>query len=161
MSAQPGQVYAVAPRTEWPAILRETTAEVFSTMVGGDVAFPENDSVPAISGITGVVGIAGSLSAILSLRCSLQSAILMASHMLAVPAAEADAQKADALGEISNIVAGYFKAKIGLGDKCVLSVPTVVTGTNYRICSQQEDLQIRLPFLYERVLALVSLDIRP
>jgi len=108
-----------------------------------------------------MIGIAGPLSATLSLRCSLQTATAMASHMLAVPPQDAATQKSDAVGEICNIVAGYFKAKIGHGEGCLLSVPTVVMGTNYKVCSLREELQIKLPLLYESETALITLDIRP
>ena len=38
----------------------------------------------------------------------------------------------DALGEICKVVAGYFKAKIGLGEACGLSVPTIIAGRDYK-----------------------------
>lgn len=161
MTAPSTALKTVAPRSQWPEILRETALEVFSTMVGGSVAFSTDAGLRFAGGLTGMVGIAGPLSATLSLRCSLQSATAMASHMLAVPPQEAAAQRSDAVGEICNIVAGYFKAKIGHGEGCLLSVPTVVIGTNYRICSLREELQIKLPLLYESEAALITLDIRP
>jgi chemotaxis protein CheX len=151
----------IAPRTQWPEILRDTALEVFSTMVGGSIAFCADARLPVAGGLTGMIGIAGPLSATLSLRCSLQTATAMASHMLAVPPQDAATQKSDAVGEICNIVAGYFKAKIGHGEGCLLSVPTVVMGTNYKICSLREELQIKLPLLYESETALITLDIRP
>ena len=161
MSAPLKAASTVADRTQWAAILRETAVEVFSTMVGVTVLFPGDAVLPRPAGITAMVGIAGRLSATVSLRCSLQSATSIASHMLGVPVEEAAAQKSDALGEICNIVAGSFKAKIGHGESCVLSVPTVVIGTNYRICSLRDDLRIEVPLLYEGESTLISLDIRP
>ena len=159
MSASSKVASTAADRTQWAAILRETAVEVFSTMVGVSVTLPDTTQPPP-SGITAMVGIAGSLSATIGLRCSLQSATSMASHMLEVSLEEAGAQKSDALGEICNIVAGYFKAKIGCGESCVLSVPTVVVGTNYRICSPREDLRIKVPLLFQDESVLISLDIR-
>jgi len=161
MSAPAKAAGNIAEPTQWPAILRETVLEVFSTMVGVRVAFPDYSILPPAAGITAMVGIAGPLSATVTLRCTLQSASSIASHMLSVPVEEASAQKSDALGEICNIVAGYFKAKIGHGESCVLSVPTVVAGTNYRICSQREELRTKVPLLYEGEPALISLDIKP
>jgi chemotaxis protein CheX len=140
--------------------MHNTTAEVFSSMVPGTVVFPENEKPEVAGGITGMVGIAGPLSATLSFRCSLESATWMASRMLGLELEEAEAERSDAVGEICNIVAGYFKANIGLGEKCVLSVPTVVVGTNYRICSKRKDLQMELPFFYDQDPVMVTLDIR-
>jgi chemotaxis protein CheX len=152
---------AVSPRTAWPAVLRETAVEVFSTMVGVAVTAPENGDVPVLAQVTGTVGIAGPLSATFSLRCSLLSATMIAAQMLGVSADEADAQKCDAVGEICNIVAGYFKAKIGLGERCMLSVPTVLAGTNYQIRSRSDDVVIEIPLLYEREPLWIALHIRP
>ena len=45
----------------------------------------------------------------------------------------------DALGEICNMVAGNFKNKVsGLGNGCMLSVPTVITGRDYHCHSLGE-----------------------
>lgn len=74
---------------------------------------------------------------------------------------EAAAEKCDAVGEICNIVAGYFKAKIGLGDQCMLSVPTVLAGKDYRIHSRGEDVRMELPLLYESEPIWIALEIRP
>jgi chemotaxis protein CheX len=155
---QPG---AVAAQSDWPDVLRETTVEVFSTMVGTSVTTPEPGGIPMVAEVTGMVGIGGPLSATVSLRCSIQSATMIASQMLGVPLEEAATQKCDAIGEICNIVAGYFKAKVGLGDRCMLSVPTVLAGTDYQIRTRDGDVRIELPVLYENEPVWIALDISP
>ncbi|MGB2603486.1 MAG: chemotaxis protein CheX [Candidatus Sulfotelmatobacter sp.] len=152
---------AIAPRTTWPAILGETAIEVFSTMAGVAPVIPEGSDFPFRVEVTGMVGIAGPLGAVFSLRCSLHCATMIASRMLGVPANEAAAQKCDAVGEICNMVAGYFKAKIGLGDRCVLSVPTVVAGKNYQIRCRHDDVRMEMLLLYESEPIWIALDIRP
>jgi chemotaxis protein CheX len=149
------------PRSAWPDVLRETAIEVFSTMVGVSVTFPSASDAPLVAQVTGMVGIAGPLSATFSLRCSMQSATLIAAQMLGVPGEEAAAQKCDAVGEICNIVAGAFKAKIGLGDLCMLSVPTVLAGMGYQIRTRSDDVRLAMPLLYEREPVWIALDIRP
>jgi chemotaxis protein CheX len=150
----------VSPQTVWPAILRETTVEVFSMMVGATVTPPPANNVPVLAQVTGMVGIVGQLSAVFSLRCSQHSATLIASQMLGVSLEEAAAQKSDAVGEICNMVAGYFKAKIGLGDLCMLSVPTVIAGKDYKIRSPGKDVRLELALLYEHEPIWIALDIR-
>jgi len=142
-------------------MLRETAVEVFSTMVGVTVTVPNEGDLPVLAHVTGMIGIAGPLSAVFSLRCSEHSAIMLASQMLGVSLGQATAQKCDAVGEICNIVAGYFKAKIGLGDRCKLSVPTVVAGKNYKIRSPGKDERLELPLLYGGEPIWLALDIRP
>jgi CheY-specific phosphatase CheX len=80
--------------------------------------------------------------------------------MLEVPENEAAGQQFDALGEICNIVAGYFKAKVGLGDRCMLSVPTILVGNDYHVRSRSQDVHLELPLLYEREPLWIALDIR-
>ncbi len=54
--------------------------------------------------------------------------------MLGIEVESLDDTVYDALGEITNILAGAWKSKIeSLHAACLLSVPTVVTGTHYDI----------------------------
>jgi chemotaxis protein CheX len=152
---------AVLPQTVWPDVLRETAIEVFATMVGATLKPSETNGVPVIAQMTGMVGIAGPLIAVFSLRCSERAATTIASQMLGVSLEDAAAQKSDAVGEICNMVAGYFKAKIGLGDQCKLSVPTILAGTDYKIHRPGKSKRLELMLLYEREPILMTLDIRP
>lgn len=151
---------AVSPRNAWPTILRDATVEVFFMMVGAMVLTPEVGDHLVLAEVTGMVGIAGPLSATLSLRCSLDSATRIASQMLGVSREKAAAQKFDAIGEVCNMVAGSFKEKIGLGDQCMLSVPTVLTGKDYQIRSRSVYVRVELPVLYEHEPIWIALDIR-
>jgi chemotaxis protein CheX len=156
--AQPAP--AVSPRNEWPTILRDTIVEVFFMMVEAMVLTPETGDHLVLSEVTGMVGIAGPLSATLSLRCSMDSATLIAAKMLGIPPDQAVGQRCDAIGEICNMVAGSFKEKIGLGDQCMLSVPTVLTGKDYQIRSRSVYVRVELPVLYEHEPIWIALDIR-
>ena len=125
------------PQSAWPAALRETAAKVFSIMTGEGIDFDPNS--PALAGIqtTGVVGIAGAVRANFIVRCSASTACRLASQMLGIPLDDPGAEKAscDALGEICNVLAGDFKSRIGYGFACMLSVPTVIRGADYRFRS--------------------------
>jgi chemotaxis protein CheX len=82
-----------------------------------------------------MVGLAGVICGVLSVRCSQQSASLAATLMLDLPPEKAAENAWDALGEVANMVAGNFKNKLGISDKCMLSVPTVITGADYNFRS--------------------------
>jgi chemotaxis protein CheX len=83
----------------------------------------------------------------------------MASRMLGVETAQAGPEMWDAIGEICNMVAGNFKNKIaGLGDGCMLSVPTVITGTEYSLHSMVSD-EIHTTFLFEGEPVMLSLSV--
>lgn len=152
----------ILPRSEWQAVLCETTIEVFSTMVGVSVGIPQETCLPVLSQMTGVIGIAGQIRAIFSLRCSQKAAIGIASRMLGIAADDPGAEKAasDAVGEVCNVVAGYFKAKIGLGDKGSLSLPAIVLGKNYTIHPATGCERLEFPLLLESEPLWITLDIR-
>lgn len=144
----------------WPASLAESATEVFSMMVGAEVTAAESE-IRVVAEVTGVIGIAGAFRGIFSLRCTTSSAIKIAAQMLGIPPEEAAAQRADAIGEICNIIAGHFKDKIGFGDKCMLTVPTVVEGKDYRIVRPGgECRKIELAFLYAGEPFRIALETR-
>ena len=65
----------------------------------------------------------------------------------------------DAVGEICNMVAGNFKNKIsGMGDGCMLSVPTVITGGDYSVHSMVNE-NIHVTLLFEGEPVVLSLEI--
>jgi chemotaxis protein CheX len=159
-AAGPGKM-EIHLRDTWPGCLTAATTEVFSMMVGAEVIATEGAELRVIAEVTGVVGIAGAFRAILSLRCSTSSAVKIAAQMLGIPPEEAAGQRADAIGEICNIVAGHFKDKIGFGDKCMLTVPTVVEGKDYRIVRPGGECEkIEIAFLYEGEPFRVALETR-
>jgi chemotaxis protein CheX len=109
--------------------------------------------------VTSLVGLAGQLCGMVTVRCSRRSAARMASRMLGVDADHAGEHMWDALGEVCNMVAGNFKNKItGLGDGCVLSVPTVITGGDYRLRSLVSS-ELQTVFLFEGEPLVFTLEI--
>lgn len=150
---------AAAGRECWVSTLELAMREVFELMLASPLETapqaPEEDNLD----ITAMVGLAGQLCGIITLRCSTRSAARMASRMLGVDPDKAGPEMWDAVGEICNMVAGNFKNKIsGLGDGCMLSVPTVITGGNYNIHSMvNENVQTWLLFDGEPL--ILSLEI--
>jgi chemotaxis protein CheX len=133
----------------WIPLLDTATREVFELMLGCPLTVPT--SAEAVKPeFTAMVGLAGQLSGVLSVRCDGKAAALMTSEMLGVELSKVGPEVSDALGEVCNMVAGNFKNKIsGLAEGCMLSPPTVVTGTDYSLHSLGADspgLEIRLLF---------------
>lgn len=148
-----------AGRECWIPTLQLAMQEVFELMLACPLqVVPELPREENLD-ITAMVGLAGDLCGILSVRCSAKSAALMASRMLGTDPEKAGPEMWDAVGEISNMVAGNFKNKIsGLGDGCMLSVPTVITGADYNVHPMVNET-IETAFLFEGQLVLLSLEI--
>ena len=149
------------PLDSWRLLLREAVKEVFSMMVGAEISVPGQAGTPVVTEVTGMVGLAGELCGVLSVRCSKSCASKIASKMLNVPVTDAVSHMSDAVGEICNMVAGNFKAKInGLQDKCMLSVPTIIIGGDYEVFSPAVGDRIELPFLFEAEAVWIGLEVR-
>jgi len=130
-------------------------------MVGAEIMVPDHADPPVVTEVTGMVGLAGELCGVLSLRCGNGCATKIASRMLGVPISEAASHMSDAIGEICNMVAGNFKAKLnGMQDKCMLSVPTIITGGDYQLFSVAVADRIELPFLFDGDAVWIGLEIR-
>lgn len=108
-----------------------------------------------------MVGLAGQLCGMLSFCCDNKAALLITSKMLG---AELDKisnnEMSDALGEVSNMVAGNFKNKVsGLGDGCMLSPPTVITGSDYDTYSLADRPGLEIKLVFENMPVIITLQI--
>jgi chemotaxis protein CheX len=139
----------------WKPVLECASLEVFEMMAGArltpfvpSAAAPGPQPAPQPqSGLTAMVGLAGALCGMITIRCSSATAIKLASKMAGDEAAKDPNIVGDAMGELCNMVAGNFKAKItSLADHCMLSVPTVISGDNYimQAAEPSEALQVAL-----------------
>ena len=142
----------------WKNILEDASLEVFRMMAGTTLR-PQTDPQGEPRGeFTAMVGMAGALCGMTLVRCSAQAAEHFTSLMLGGEAAVNSTMICDALGEICNMVAGNFKAKIhSLADQCLLSVPTVITGGTYSLQALEPAQEIHLAFAFEGAPVWVSL----
>jgi chemotaxis protein CheX len=146
-------------RENWPALLEVAAREVFELMLGCRLT-PAETLPDSPMDITSMVGLAGQLCGVLSVRCSKESSTIMASKMLGIEPSKVGAEMGDAFGEICNMVAGNFKNKIsGLGDGCMLSVPTVIMGNDYSLHSLSDAAAIELRLLFENMPVQITLQI--
>jgi chemotaxis protein CheX len=144
----------------WLPVMELATQEVFELMLGSRLVPAPPPTVDAALEVTAMVGLAGALCGVLSIRCSSRAGMAMASKMLGVEVDKALPEVWDALGEICNMVAGNFKNKIpGMGDGCMLSVPTVIMGNDYSCHSLGNAESLRVNFLFEDHLVVAVLEI--
>ncbi len=114
--------------------LDQAVDEVFSLMLGTAVEPVEGqvEEIPETAMVTAMIGLAGAISGTCAMLVRSEAALCMASCMAGMELDSVDETVLDGLGEISNMLAGAWKAKIPeLNVACMLSVPTVVTGTHY------------------------------
>jgi chemotaxis protein CheX len=159
MNESSAAVRPTSGRESWLPTLQLAAQEVFELMLASRLEMLTQTSVEQKLEITAMVGLAGKLSGVLSVRCSGRSANQMASRMLGTNANQAGPETWDAIGEICNMIAGNFKNKItGLGDGCMLSVPTVITGGDYNMRALATD-EICIALLFEGEPLVLSLEV--
>lgn len=147
-------------RAMWTPLLELSAREVFGIMLSTELSAYDSPADEHAGEFTALVGLAGSLCGVLSIRCSDQAARVMASKMLGMPPEEVDNDSWDALGEIANMIAGNFKAKIsGVGNHCMLSVPTIIVGSDYQTRSLAADNMIEVVLDFEKKPLWVTLEL--
>jgi chemotaxis protein CheX len=142
----------------WKALLECAVLEVFEMMAGVRLE-PRPESGEEPSGeLTAMVGLAGATCGMITLRCSTRKAGKFASLMLGGDAAANPSTVNDAVGELCNMIAGNFKAKVSsLADHCMLSVPTVIAGDDYAMSPLEPSEGVTLGLNFEGEVVWVSL----
>jgi chemotaxis protein CheX len=144
---------------DWIPVLELATREVFETMLASQLTTPANPPTATLN-VTAMVGLAGMLCGMVTVRCQEKTAALVAAKMLGMEVDQVGPEIPDALGEVCNMVAGNFKNKIsGLGDGCMLSPPSVITGGDYTVHSDPDSLTLEIVQLFETMPIRISLHI--
>jgi chemotaxis protein CheX len=142
----------------WKTIMECAALEVFEMMAGVRLTLNTAPAEVPSGGQTAMVGMAGALCGMTTVRCSRATAVKLASLMLGEDAVSNPASARDALGELCNMIAGNFKAKItGLADACMLSVPTVIAGEDYSMGTAEPTDGVTVALAYEGENIWVSL----
>ena len=143
----------------WIPLLDTAAKEVFELMLGCQLTVSATAEETPMD-VTAMVGLAGQLCGMLSVRCQGKAAAVMTSKMLGMPLDKVGPEVADALGEVCNMVAGNFKNKIaGLAEACMLSPPTVITGSDYDLHSMSDSPAVEIRMLFESMPIVISLQI--
>jgi chemotaxis protein CheX len=144
----------------WLPILERATQEVFEIMLGCQVKPAEPSEHKVKGGFTAIVGLAGALCGVVTVCCDAKTAGQIAKGMLG-DAADSEGQVVDALGEMCNMIAGNFKNKLaGTDERCMLSVPTVVSGGQYSLHSMAKGHSVETVLLFEDAPITVRLQLQ-
>ena len=121
-------------RVEYINPFVKSVANVFNTMLGcevkrGDIRLSSGNPRYTVSG---VVGLSGKAAGMVVLSLPKEIALKAASIMLMMEATEINENVLDAVGELTNIIAGGAKAELAEYELLV-SLPSVITGHNHEI----------------------------
>lgn len=141
---------ARATATEYARAMDEAVGEVFSLMMGISCSAVDDCPINEPETISSVIGLAGAMSGTCVLRSGERAALTMAGALTGAAIASMDDTVKDAVGEICNMLAGAWKGKLpALASGCMLSTPTVVTGTHYQLHTQRPEFRIERFYTFE------------
>ena len=133
-----------------PSNLDLSVEEVFSMMLGAACHPVEEAPVEEDETITAVVGFGGLLSGACVFRSGGTTALEIAGKLTGMEFAEIDDTVKDAIGEVCNMLAGAWKGRIpDLSANCGLSIPAVITGSNYQIHVQAPEFKLHHIYRFE------------
>lgn len=122
--------------------------DTFQTMLAcslnrGGIYLRDSESCP--HEVSGIIGLSGITSGTVVLSMEREVALKAAGTLLMCEPTEIDSDVIDAVGEITNIVAGQAKAQLEQYNLS-LSLPNVVLGRAHRVCYPSDVRPICIPF---------------
>lgn len=134
-----------------PRNLESSVDEVFQMMLGTACNLTEQQPAEESETITAVVGFGGLLSGACVFRSGATAALEIASRMTGMEFDEIDDTVKDAIGEVCNMLAGAWKGRVpDLSANCGLSIPAVITGSNYNIHVQAPEFRLHHNYRFDQ-----------
>jgi|HubBroStandDraft_5_1064220.scaffolds.fasta_scaffold03847_9 chemotaxis protein CheX len=144
----------------WLPVLELAVEEVFAIMLNCKVKPTAQSEHKPNGEFTAMVGLAGALCGIITVCCDRKTAGQLARSMLGEEAKSGE-EVADALGEVCNMIAGNFKNKLaGTDERCMLSVPSVISGGEYSFHTMAEGNSLETILLFEDAPIAVRLQLQ-
>ncbi|WP_186775406.1 chemotaxis protein CheX [Rubripirellula tenax] len=129
---------------------QESTFDVFKTMlnveVTSDDAVPSNQQI--FCSVSGTIGLTGSIAGDVIVCLDESLAMHVTGAMLGQAYTEIDDDVIDAVGELTNMIAGSAKGRLEQYDLS-LALPTVILGAGHRIGFRQGIMPMKIPFTCE------------
>ncbi len=125
----------------------DSTRSVFKTMLDSDIT--PGDAAPCkcvvARGVSGVIGLTGQIAGDVIICFDEPLAIRATGVMLGQVPAELDDEVVDAVGELTNMIAGSAKGRLEKYDLS-LALPTVILGSGHRVVFISGIQLITIPF---------------
>lgn len=117
------------------SLLVASTHEVFEKMVLRTLTSGtpiEGDTLRPKSNVVASISFAGAESGIVAFYSTRDAAYEIAGSLLGVSPAEVNGDMPDAIGEVTNMIAGALRTKMtDAGCPCSISIPTVTVGSDF------------------------------
>ena len=139
--------------------------EVFDTMLSMDLELAEEGVQANVAGerIVGSVGFAGKAVGSVNIQVNEAFARSITAAMLGMEEDEIDGDEEvhDVIGELSNMVGGDLKSRLCDGGlECELSIPSITTGSDFRMEIKGWERHESLIFRHQEQFALVDVYVK-
>ena len=134
--------------------IEDIITTIWSTLVDVPIERGAGDCPSDASTVTGIVHIEGAWRGAVLVRCPVALASLVTASMLQCETEPTDDEIRDALGELTNMVAGNVKAL--LPAPSAISLPTVAFGKQYEISVVGTRNVATVPFVSESYPLVIS-----
>jgi chemotaxis protein CheX len=127
------------------------TREVFQTMVFTEVtpsAPVQSEALKGGTNVVGTVAFTGKTSGLVVVYTTLDAAKRITASMLGMEPSAVDGELPDAIGELTNMIAGSFRTRMAhvQGDAWAISVPTVTVGSDFYTKFVSDVQRVLCPF---------------
>ena len=131
--------------------LTAATCDVFKTMVFQEVeaASPiTGDALRPRANVVGTVAFAGKTSGLVVFYSTMDAAQAITASMLGIEPASVNGELHDAIGELTNMIAGSFRTRMAhaKGEAWAISVPTVTVGSDFYTKYVSDVQRVLCPF---------------
>lgn len=131
-------------------VLIEATREVFEKMVRRRLRFGlpiEGDALRPRSNVVGTVVFAGAESGVVVFYSTIEAAREIAGALLGQSPNDVNGEMPDAIGEITNMIAGAFRTRMmDAGSPWIISIPTVTIGSDFYTTYVSDVRRVLCPF---------------
>ncbi len=141
-----------------PQNLDSSVEEVFNMMLGASCHLIDEVPKDEEETITAVVGFGGLLSGACVFRSGGTAALNIAAKLTGMEFPEIDDTVKDAIGEVCNMLAGAWKGRVpDLSANCGLSIPAVITGSDYNIHVQAPEFRLHHNYRFDDTVFAVTI----
>ena len=131
--------------------LTAATRDVFKTMVFQEVEASTpitGDALRPGANVVGTVAFAGKTSGLVVFYSTMDAAQMITASMLGIEPASVNGELHDAIGELTNMIAGSFRTRVAhvKGETWAISVPTVTVGSDFYTKYVSDVQRVLCPF---------------
>jgi chemotaxis protein CheX len=142
--------------------LTAATRDVFKTMVFQEVeaASPvSGDALKPGANVVSTVAFAGKTAGLVVFYSTLDAAQMITASMLGIDQANVNGELHDAIGELTNMIAGSFRTRMAhaKGETWAISVPTVTVGSDFYTKYVSDVQRVLCPFRMNKAELYVEL----